>query len=359
MKWFLLPCTLLAAVLLLVEIPVGEIGMVRGEPTVATFSIAGNDPETGDLGVAVQSKFFGVGSVVPWAKAGVGAIATQAFANTRYGPEGLALLERGLSPEEVVKKLTETDAGAGKDFRQVGIVDAKGRSAAFTGEKAQDWKGHITGANFACQGNILAGEEVVKRMSYAFRFAEGPLPERLVAALKGAQTAGGDKRGRQSAALLVVRKDGGYAGWNDRYIDIRVEDNEKPIEELERLLKMHRQFYRDIPVPGKEKGESAPEGEGSPKAVFVAMVKGLMEGKFEEVYELYCKDYRGRVTLEAFVASNRHAHERLKRELEVITYVKALVDGDNAEVYYRHVGSNRPNPGTVKMVKENGKWRIK
>lgn len=357
MKGLLLACTLLAAALLLVKMSAGEIELVREEPIVATFSIVGYDPETGDLGVAVQSKFFGVGSVVPWAKAGVGAIATQAFANTRYGPEGLALLEKGLSPEEVVKKLTEDDAGG--DFRQVGIVDSNGRSAAFTGQKAQEWKGHVTGANFACQGNILAGEDVVKRMSHAFQFTEGALPERLVAALKGAQTAGGDKRGRQSAALLVVRKDGGYAGWNDNYIDIRVEDNEKPIEELERLLKLHRQFYRAVPVPGKEKGELAPEGEGSPKAVFEAMVKGLMDGKFEEVYRLYCNEYRGRVSLDAFVESNRRAHERLKRELEVIAYVKAIVDGETAEVYHRHVGSNRPNPGTVKMVKEDGKWRIK
>ena len=357
MRWMLLGVLLLAAGLLLASDPADERGLFPEEPVVATFSVVGYDPETGDLGVAVQSKFFGVGSVVPWAKAGVGAIATQAFANTRYGPDGLALLEKGLTPEEVVKKLTEADTG--RDFRQIGIVDAKGRSAAFTGKKAQDWKGHVTGNNFTCQGNILAGEEVVKRMSHAFEFTEGPLAERLVAALKGAQSAGGDKRGKQSAALLIVRKDGGYAGWNDRYVDIRVEDNEKPIEELERLLKLHRQFYRSIPVPGKEKGEPAPEGEDSPKAVFEAMVKGLMEGKFEDVYELYCKEYQGRITKEAFVASNKRAHERLKRQLELVVYAKAFIEGDAARVYYRHVGSNRPNPSAMEMVKEDGKWRIK
>ncbi len=357
MKWLFLACILLSAALMPALELSDEIVPVREDPTVATFSVVGYDPETGDLGVAVQSKFFGVGSVVPWAKAGVGAVATQAFANTRYGPEGLALLEKGLSPEEAIKKLTEADAG--RDFRQVGIVDSKGRSAAFTGKKAQEWKGHITGDNFTCQGNILAGKEVVKRMSHAFQFTEGPLAERLVAALKGAQSAGGDKRGRQSAALLVVRKDGGYAGWNDRYIDVRVEDNEKPIEELERLLKMHRRFYPGIPVPGKEKGEPAPEGEGSPKAVFEAMVKGLMEGKFEEVYELYGKDYHERVSKDVFVASNKRAHERLKSQLEVVVYAETLVEDDTARVYYRHVGSNRPNSSAVEMVKEDGKWRIK
>ena len=264
MKNSLLVLTVLASIFLLP----GKSGTVTENTLqpehVATFSVVGYDPETGDLGVAVQSKFFGVGSVVPWAKAGVGAIATQALANTTYGPEGLALLEKGMSPKDVVKKLTGSDPG--RDFRQIGIVDAGGRSAAFTGKKAQEWRGHVTGPNFACQGNILAGEEVVKRMSHAFQFSEGPLPERLLAALKGAQSAGGDKRGRQSAAMLVVRKDGGYAGWNDRYIDIRVEDNTEPIKELERLLKMHRRFYPNVPVPGDEKGTPAPEGEGSDDA---------------------------------------------------------------------------------------------
>jgi uncharacterized Ntn-hydrolase superfamily protein len=351
-----LACLLATAGLLLAGERADEILASGREPIVATFSVVGYDPETGDLGVAVQSKFFGVGSVVPWAKAGVGAVATQAFANTRYGPDGLALLEKGLSPEEVIKKLTKADPG--RDFRQVGIVDARGRSAAFTGGKAQDWKGHITGTNFTCQGNILAGEDVVKRMSHAFEFTEGPLAERLLAALKGAQSAGGDKRGKQSAALLVVRKDGGYAGWNDRYIDIRVEDNEKPIEELERLLKLHRQFYSGVPVPGEEKGEPAPEGEGSPKAVFEAFVKGLLNGDFEEVYDLYCSAYKERVSKDDFVAANKRAHEKLKRQLEIITYDKALVKDNNARVFYRHVGSNRPNARPMEMVKEDGKWRI-
>ncbi|MHC4859055.1 MAG: DUF1028 domain-containing protein, partial [Planctomycetota bacterium] len=147
-------------------------------PAVATFSIVARDPETGDLGVAVQSKFFGVGSVVPWARADVGAIATQAWANTTYGPRGLDLLAEGKSPEEVLAALTAADEG--RERRQVGIVDVKGRSASFTGKKALAWAGHVTGDGFACQGNILAGEKVVTAMAKAYRESKEPLPERLV-----------------------------------------------------------------------------------------------------------------------------------------------------------------------------------
>jgi uncharacterized Ntn-hydrolase superfamily protein len=203
------------------------------------------DPKTGDLGVAVQSKFFGVGSVVPWARAGVGAIATQSYANTTYGPEGLKLLEERRTPAEVLGLLTETDKR--RDQRQVGIVNAEGNAAAFTGEKCLDWAGHITGTNFAVQGNILAGPEVVELMVMAFRLAqriEGTeLADWIVAALEAGQQAGGDKRGQQSAALLVVRERGGYGRFNDRYIDLRVEDHPEPIRELARLLAKHREFY--------------------------------------------------------------------------------------------------------------------
>lgn len=354
MKLVLIACIASACALYLADGRMQNVKVLSNDPVVATFSIVGYDPETGDLGVAVQSRFFGVGSVVPWAKAGVGAIATQAFANTTYGPQGLELLEKGLSAQDVVKKMTEKDTG--RDFRQVGIVDAKGRAAAFTGEKAQKWRGHITGANYTCQGNILAGEEVVKRMSNAFKFSKGPLAERMLAALKGAQSAGGDKRGKQSAALLVVRKNGGYAGWNDRYVDICVEDHKEPIKELERLLKMHRKFYSNVPVPGGEKGKPAPEGEGSPKAVFQAWKSGLISGDFKGVYELYYGKYRKDHPEEEFVASCKQAHQNIKRNLEVMEYVKAFVDGNRAMVYFRHIGSNRPN--TMEMVKEDDKWRI-
>jgi uncharacterized Ntn-hydrolase superfamily protein len=215
------------------------------EHLVATFSVVGFDPATGDLGIAVQSKFFGVGSVVPWAEANVGAIATQSAANTAYGPDGLKLLESGKDAKETVRQLTEADSG--RDNRQVGIVDAKGNAASFTGSKCNTWAGHIEGKHFCVQGNILAGEEVVKAMAAAYeeaRKAEGSeLADWLMAALEAGQKAGGDKRGKQSAALLVVRDKAGYAGANDRYIDLRVEDHSEPIQELARLLEIHKKFY--------------------------------------------------------------------------------------------------------------------
>lgn len=201
---------------------------------VATFSIVGFDPATGDLGIAVQSKFFGVGAVVPWARAGVGAVATQSYANTSYGPDGLAALAGGESAAAVVAQLTEADDG--RDLRQLGIVDAAGRAATFTGDACLAWAGGRTGEHYAAQGNILTGPEVVDAMATAFETTQGDLATRLTVALAAGQAAGGDARGRQSAALLVVRAGGGYGGYNDRYIDLRVDDHEAPIEELQRLL---------------------------------------------------------------------------------------------------------------------------
>ena len=212
---------------------------------VATFSIVGFDPETGDLGVAVQSKFFGVGSVVPWAKAKVGALATQSYANVSYGPEGLALLQSGKSAQDTIKELTEPDAN--RDRRQLGVVDANGNSAAFTGTNCNEWAGHREGRNFCAQGNILTSEEVIKAMASAYEdahsFEGSELADWLMAALDAGQAAGGDKRGKQSAALLVVREKAGYGGRNDRYIDLRVEDHPEPITELSRLLEIHKRFY--------------------------------------------------------------------------------------------------------------------
>lgn len=213
--------------------------------TVATYSIVAYDPATGDLGVAVQSKFFGVGSVVPFAKAGVGAIATQARANTDYGSDGLALLRSGFSAKGAVSQLTRADKL--RDVRQLGIVDATGESAAFTGASCQAYAGHFEGVNFAVQGNLLAGDGVVKGMVRAFELARnqetGELADWLMAALEAAELAGGDRRGRQSAALLVVRAKGGYDSGDDRYIDLRVEDNLEPIQELARLLALHKRVY--------------------------------------------------------------------------------------------------------------------
>ena len=220
---------------------------------VATFSIVAYDPKTHNLGVAVQSRFLAVGAVVPWAKAGVGAIATQAYANTSYGPNGLKLLESRLSVQETLDKLIEADDG--RAHRQVGIIDAKGNAAAYTGAETNAWAGHhVVGKNYAVQGNILAGEEVVLSMGEAFEKSglrskplseanRGTLAEKLIAALEAGQAAGGDTRGQQSAALLVVRENGGFGGFNDRYIDLRVDDHAKPIQELKRIYKLYEKTF--------------------------------------------------------------------------------------------------------------------
>ena len=216
------------------------------EKRVNTFSIVGYDPDKEELGIAVQSKFLAVGAVVPWAKAKVGAIATQALANLDYGEEGLKLLEEGYSPAEVIKKLRAEDEN--DQSRQVGVVSATGKSASFTGDDCYDWAGGITGDNFACQGNILVGEDTVQAMADTFTNTEGDLADRLVTALEAGQKAGGDKRGRQSAALLVVKENGSYGGYNDRYIDLRVDDHETPIQELKRLLDIFYLYFGDKEV---------------------------------------------------------------------------------------------------------------
>ena len=203
-----------------------------------TFSIVAYDPKTGDLGVAVQSKFPCVGSVVPFAKSNVGAIATQAFANTTFGPKGLKLLEEGLTVDEVLSKLLEDDDL--REQRQLGIIDAKGNAVAFTGKECFYWAGHIIGENFSCQGNILVSEDTVKDMASAFRDTEGDLADKLLAVLTAADKEGrGDISGKQSAALLIVREKGGYGGFTDRMVDLRVDDHKEPIKELKRIFKIY------------------------------------------------------------------------------------------------------------------------
>jgi uncharacterized Ntn-hydrolase superfamily protein len=208
-------------------------------PTVSTFSIVAIDPANGDLGVAVASRYFSVGSVVPWALAGVGAVATQANVNVGYGPRGIDLLRQGLSASEVLKKLMEEDTFEGKDGRQVAIVDAQGRVAAYTGPNAPHWAGDRQGKTWSAQGNILAGPQVPESMGRAFESTQGELAEKLYAALKAGDDAGGDARGHQSASMLVVRKQGGRNINNDRYIYIDVDDNPKPLAELRRLLNLN------------------------------------------------------------------------------------------------------------------------
>jgi len=209
-------------------------------PLVSTFSIVAIDPSTKELGVAVHSRYFSVGSVVPWAEAEVGAVATQSFVNVSYGPRGLQLLKEGLTVDEAIEKLTKGDKA--KEYRQLGIIDSKGNANAFTGKKCLEWAGSKVGKHYAAQGNILESEEVVQNMGRRFESTKGDLADRLVAALQGGDEAGGDARGRQSASLLVVKKGFGRAGYGDRRIDLRVEDHRNPIEELKRLLKLHRVY---------------------------------------------------------------------------------------------------------------------
>jgi uncharacterized Ntn-hydrolase superfamily protein len=212
---------------------------------VSTYSIVAVDLEAGQWGVAVQSKFLAVGSVVPWAEPHVGAVATQAYANPRYGPEGLALLREGHSAQEVVDRLTQADEG--RDHRQLGVVDAKGSAATYTGKECMDWAGGRVGEGYAAQGNILVSAETVDALAETFEESTGPLAERLIDCLAAAQAAGGDSRGQQSSALLIVEKDGGYAQMSDVVVELRVEDHERPIEELRRIYVMHDEIFGVTP----------------------------------------------------------------------------------------------------------------
>ncbi|RHW37341.1 DUF1028 domain-containing protein [Neobacillus notoginsengisoli] len=220
-----------------------------------TFSIVGFDPVEKEWGIAVQSKFLGVGSVVPWAKAGVGAVATQSYANTTYGPKALELMESGKTADEALNIILEEDKE--REMRQVGLIDAQGNAATFTGSLCYKWAGGITGPHFAAQGNILVDENTVTKMAETFITKKGTLAERLLAALNAGQAAGGDSRGQQSAALLVVKERGGYGNFNDRYIDLRVDDHPEPIKELIRIHGLQQLYFapskpeRIVPVTGE------------------------------------------------------------------------------------------------------------
>jgi len=281
-----------------------------------TFSIVGFDPATKEVGVAVQSKFPCVGSVVPWAKAGVGAIATQAWANPKYGPEGLALLESGHTADEVVAMLTAGDPGA--DDRQFGVIDAAGKAATFTGARCMDWCGGIVGENFACQGNILVSEATVQAMARAFRETPGDLAERLTMALMAAAEAGGDSRGMQAAALYIARENSGYLGNNDRYVDIRVDEHPDPIVELRRILKLYRiLFYKPKP-----ENIIALEGETSAFILGELIHRGYYNGAAGDAWSATAQ-----AALLAFY-STENFEERLcedgKIDREVVDYLKSL-----------------------------------
>jgi uncharacterized Ntn-hydrolase superfamily protein len=216
------------------------------DPIVATYSIVACDLASGQWGVGVQSKFLAVGAVVPWAEPHAGAIATQSYANPRYGPDGLALLREGRTAEEVIQALTAADEG--RDERQVGVVDAGGRAATYTGTACHEWAGGRTGDGYAAQGNILVSGATVDALSATFESnSHLELAERLIECLAAAQAAGGDRRGQQSASLLVVEKDAGYARLSDTIVDLRVDDHERPISELRRLYSLHEQLFGATP----------------------------------------------------------------------------------------------------------------
>jgi uncharacterized Ntn-hydrolase superfamily protein len=213
---------------------------------IATYSICACDLEAGQWGVATQSKFLAVGSVVPWAEPHTGAIATQAYANPRYGPQGLALLRDGLAAEEAVERLTSADED--RAHRQLGVVDAQGRSATYTGDECHAWAGGRAGDGYAAQGNILVSSETVDALAETFEASAGKrLAERLIDCLDAAEAAGGDSRGRQSAALLVVERDGGYANLSDVLVDLRVDDHPDPLVELRRIYRMHHALFGSTP----------------------------------------------------------------------------------------------------------------
>jgi uncharacterized Ntn-hydrolase superfamily protein len=293
---------------------------IRNDTRVATFSIVGFDPQTGDLGVAVQSKFLAVGAVVPFAKAGVGAVATQSWANTSYGPRGLDLLAAGKSPEEAIAALTGADDRPAQ--RQVGIVDAQGRSATFTGPNCFPWAGGTTRPNFAAQGNILVGEDTVRALAETFQQAPGSLAHRLVEALAAGQRAGGDSRGQQSAALLVVREAGGYGGFNDRMIDLRVDEHPQPIAELARLLDYYELLFLKplaedlLPIDG------ALATELQQLLTRSGDYSGPVTGIFDDATFQALERYGGRENLEERLLHDSN-DQRLDRK--VIEYMRAQI----------------------------------
>ncbi|WP_175615989.1 DUF1028 domain-containing protein [Piscibacillus halophilus] len=275
---------------------------------VATFSIVGFDPNTGELGVATQSKFLGVGAVVPWAEANVGAVATQSLANTAFGPDGLALLREGKTAQKALDVLVKNDPDAA--MRQVGIVDFNGNSATYTGDSCYDWAGGRAGKNYAAQGNILVGEDTVTAMADTFEETEGQtLAERLLACLHAAQKAGGDKRGMQSAAMFIVKEKGGYGGYNDRYLDLRVDEHETPIDELERIYRLHQLYFN------RTKEENIVEIDNEKKE---ALSEKLVELGFLKEGGEFDEAFRNFIHTENF---EEREQEKGKIDLELYSYI--------------------------------------
>jgi uncharacterized Ntn-hydrolase superfamily protein len=281
-----------------------------------TFSIVAFDRATADLGVAVASKFPCVGAVVPWARAGVGAVATQAWANPAFGPEGLELMASGASAADALDRVVHADAG--REDRQAGFVDARGGTKSFTGSKCMDWAGDLSGEHFAVQGNILVGEAVVAGMASAFTAAEGDLSDRLLRALLAGDVAGGDKRGKQSAAMLVVREAGGYEGRNVRYIDLRVDDHPDAPAELARLFDVwdDTMLVRNDPLL-----EATPELVSDLQMRLAALGRypGRPTGDLDEGTRSALQEWAGEVNLEGRLREDDWISWHLLRELRDIT----------------------------------------
>lgn len=271
-------------------------------PKPSTFSIVACDLATQAWGVAVASKFPAVGAVVPWARAEMGAVATQSYANTSYGPRGLEMMGQGLSAEETLAKLLADDEE--RELRQVGLVDAAGMAATFTGADCHDWAGGLTGPGYAIQGNILTGENVVTAMQNAFLQTAGSLPARLYAALYAGDRAGGDRRGRQSASIYVAKPKGGYGGFIDRWIDYRVDDHPDPVPRLGELLELHELFFGESDT----KDRAAIEGKTLQQLQQILIREGYLKGDFGTVY-----DQQTRKALEAFTG-NENFEERCDLE---------------------------------------------
>jgi len=281
-----------------------------------TFSIVACDPANGDLGIAVASKFPAVGAVVPWARAGVGAVATQSWANTDFGPEGLQLMGSGLPAAAALDAVLEPDDD--REERQVGFVDAGGGAASFTGANCMNWAGGVTGDGFAAQGNILAGEGVVAALASTFTLTEGDLCDQLLAALLAGDRAGGDRRGKQSAALLVVRAGGGYEGRNDRYIDLRVDDHPEAPTELARLFTVWDDTMlvrRDEPL------EATPElvGELQRRLAAVGAYEGDASGQLDDATSVALAEWAGRYNLEGRLRDDGMLSAHLMMELRDVT----------------------------------------
>jgi uncharacterized Ntn-hydrolase superfamily protein len=280
-----------------------------------TFSIVAVDVAAGEVGVAVQSKYFSVGSVVPWARAGVGAVATQAFGVAGYGPQILALLEQGLTPQDALERSLADDPG--KQTRQLGVVTASGEAAAWTGDECNDWAGHVVGDGFAVQGNILAGEEVVRAMARAYEADAGSLVERLLTSLEAGQSAGGDRRGQQSAAIIVERVGGAERRERvDRICDLRVEDHETPIAELHRLVAL---WQREHQMSASYDSYAAKDYERA-----IELVAPVVERWPDDAMVLY-----NLACYESLAGRAEDAVRHLSRTLELDASMQAMADADS------------------------------